>query len=116
MSSNLLLFGWDRSIPGREKISGAHFQEFVQYLGELQKQGTIKSFDTVFLDAHGGDLNGFFLLKGDPAKLDALTASDAWVAHLTRAALHLQSPGVIRGVTGDLIAKRMELWAKAIPA
>jgi arylsulfatase len=26
-----MLFGWNRSIPGREKLSNEHFQDFVQY-------------------------------------------------------------------------------------
>jgi len=68
MASNVMLFGWNRSIPGREKTSAQHFEEFVKYLGGLQQKGAIQGFDTVFLDTHGGDLNGFFLIKGDSAK------------------------------------------------
>jgi len=29
---------------------------------------------------------------------------------MTRAALHLENAGAIRGVTGDAVGKRMELW------
>ena len=61
MGSNIVLFGWKRSIPGREKVSAQHFTEFVQYLGGLQQNGAIQTFETVFLDVHGGDLNGFVL-------------------------------------------------------
>ncbi len=88
----------------------------MQYLAELQQKGTIQSFDTVFLDPHGGDLNGFFLIRGEPTKLDALVASPEWVTHMTRALLHLEGSGVVRGVTGEVIAARMELWTKHIPA
>ena len=70
MSSHLILFGWNRSIPGREKVSAAHFDDFVKYLGGLQQAATIQAFEVVFLDVHGGDLNGLFLIKGDaPARL-----------------------------------------------
>ena len=116
MSSNVVLFGWDRPIPGRETVSAAHFQEFVQYLGGLQQSDTIQSFEAVFLDPHGGDLNGFFLIRGEPAKLDAVIASDAWSTHITRAALHMDGVGVIRGATGELVMERMALWSKLIPA
>ena len=34
MRSNTIFFGWNRSIPGWERTSAEHFQEFVQYLGE----------------------------------------------------------------------------------
>ena len=116
MSTNVVFFAWNRSIPGRERISAEHFAQFVQYLGGLKQTGTIQSFDTVFLDAHGGDLNGFFLIRGEPAKLDALMANAEWVTHMMRAALHLQGSGHVRGVTGDAVMQRMELWTKTIPA
>lgn len=110
MGSNAILFGWNRSVPGRENTSGDHFQEFVAYLQELVGKGAIEDFDIMFLDPHGGDMNGFFLIRGEPSKLDALIASDQWTVHMTRAALHLQGSGAVRGVTGDAVIKRMELW------
>jgi hypothetical protein len=116
MSTNAVFFAWNRSIPGRERMSGEHFQQFVQYLGGLKQSGTIQSFDAMFLDNHGGDMNGFFLIRGDPAKLDALMADETWVSHMVRAALHLQGAGHIRGVTGDAVMRRMELWMKSIPS
>ena len=116
MGSNVMLFGWNRSVPGREKVSAQHFEEFVKYLGAQQQKGAIQTFDVVFLDPHGGDLNGFFLIKGDSAKLDALVSTSEWISHITRAALHLDGSGVIRGVTGDEIIGRMALWTSLIPS
>ncbi len=86
-----------------------------QYLGGLQQAGTIQSFEAVFLDIHGGDLNGFFIIRGESAQLDALATSEAWVAHMLRASLHLEGAGVVRGATGELVMKRMEHWVKSIP-
>jgi hypothetical protein len=116
MTSNTILFGWNRSIPGREKLSAQHFDEFVKYLGGLQQKGAIQGFDTVFLDSHGGDLNGFFLIKGDAPKLDALVSTTEWITHITRAALHLEGSGVVRGITGNEVLERMALWTKIIPS
>jgi hypothetical protein len=116
MSTNVVFFAWNRSIPGRERMSAEHFQGFVQYLTGLQQRGAIHSFDTVFLDTHGGDLNGFFLIRAESAKLDALLATTEWVTHMMRAALHLEGAGHVRGVTGDAVMTRMELWTKTIPA
>lgn len=116
MSSNIVFFAWNRSIPGRERVSGEHFQQFVQYVTGLQQKGTIQSYDVVFLNAHGGDLNGFFLIRADSAKLDALMSSPEWETHMMRAALHLQGSGAVRGVSGALVNERMELWTKSIPA
>ena len=116
MKQNVLFFGWNRSIPGREKISAEHFQEFVQYLGGLQKKGTIQSFEPVFLDQHGGDLNGFFLIKGEGIKLDELSDSDDWLKHTIRATNHLEGAGFLRGVAGDILMERMKLWTDSIPS
>ena len=115
MGSNVVFFAWDRSIPGRERASGAHFQEFVQYLGSLQRDGTIQSFETVFLDPHGGDMNGFFLVRGERQKLDDLVSSTPWLTHITRASSHLNRAGTVRGVTGELVMERMALWTSCIP-
>ena len=46
MGSSVILFGWNRPIPGREKLSAGHFDEFVQYLGGLQKKGGIHACHT----------------------------------------------------------------------
>ncbi|HMB89997.1 MAG TPA: hypothetical protein VKP65_04065 [Rhodothermales bacterium] len=110
MASNVIFFAWNRSIPGRETVSAEHFQEFSAYLSGQQQQGTIESFAPVFLNPHGGDLNGFFLIRGDNASLDGLIASEEWETHMTRAALHLEGSGAVRGVTGDLVMERMNRW------
>jgi len=116
VSSNAIFFGWNRSLPGRERISAEHFSEFVAYLGELNKRGDIQSFDVMFLNPHGGDMNGFFLIRGESAKLDAVMASDTWVKHMLRANMHLDGAGSVRGVTGDLVMARMDLWKGLIPS
>jgi hypothetical protein len=78
----------------------------MQYLGGLQQAGTIQSFEPVFLDPHGGDMNGFCLIRGDSDKLDRLISSEKWEDLLARAGFHLDGIGVVRGVTGDLLTAR----------
>lgn len=115
MGPNIIFFGWRRSLPGRESLSGAHFQEFNKYLGEQQAAGTIQGFEPILLEPSGGRLVGFFLIRGEPGKLADLTASPAWIEHVTRAMLHLDEPGVVRGVAGAAVNERMAIWMKSIP-
>lgn len=115
MNGNLIFFGWNRSHPGREGLSQQHFQEFVAYLTAQQQAGMIQSWDVAFLDPHGGDLNGFFLIRGEPGKLDTLVGSDEWITQMTRASLHLDASGAVRGATGDLIQSRFALWSSLLP-
>jgi hypothetical protein len=116
MASNVVLFGWQRSIPGREKQSQAHFGEFIEYLNGLQGAGSIGSWDVVFLNAHGGDLNGFFLIKGEPAQITALVDSEEWVRHMTRAGMHLDHAGAVTGAAGDLVMERFGTCSSMIPS
>ncbi|MBT9455625.1 MAG: hypothetical protein IV097_03305 [Burkholderiaceae bacterium] len=102
MSSNVLFFGWNRSIPGREKMSAEHFQAFRDYRSTQQRKGLSQGFEPILLDPHGGDLNGFFLIRGDSPQLDTLMASDDWRTHTIRAAVHLDTD--VRGRIAALAA------------
>lgn len=114
MSTNVIFMGWDRPVAGREAQAGQLFQECLQYLGGLQQAGTIQSFETVLLGPHGGDLNGFFLIRGETAKLDALQSSEEWMSYTTRGGLALEGLGVVRGATGELVMTWMDLWNKIL--
>jgi hypothetical protein len=110
MGSNVIFFGWDRPFQGANQAAQELFTEFLQYLGGLQQAGTIQSFEPVFLDAHGGDLNGFCLIRGESAKLDALANSEAWEDFLFRADFLMRGLGVVRGAEGDLLMARFERY------
>ena len=112
MATDLIFVGWDRAVPGREEASGVHFQEFLGYLGGLIQAGTIESFEPVLLSHHGGDLNGFVLIRGDAAQLAALQATKEWVAHATRGGYNMEGFGVVHGVTGEGVAAWMAGWAE----
>jgi hypothetical protein len=115
MSINAILFGWNRSLPGREAMSAQHFQDFTQYLQARQASGDIDSFEPLLIQPHGGELNGFFYIRGEPARLAALTASPEWIQHQIRATLHLDGVALLRGVTGSAVAEYMALWVQATP-
>ena len=114
MSSNVIFFGWNRSVPGREQLSAQHFQDFLQYLGGLQQAGAIESFEPILLSAHGGDMNGFFLIRGENDALNALVDSDEWLIHMTRGGHHLEGSGAVRGAAGELVMEWMNRWGSII--
>lgn len=115
MGPNVLVFAWNRSLPGRESLSAQHFQDFMQYLSDEQSKGQIDSFEPVLLEAHGGSVNGWVLIRGDSGKLSDLANSRSWVEHVTRALHHLDGASVLRGVTGPVLMERMDMWTRAIP-
>ena len=115
MSINAVLFGWKRSLPGREPLSAQHFQDFMAYLQGLKQRGEIESFEPVLIQPYGGELNGFFYIKGDGAKLAALTASPEWLQHQIRGLMHLEGEAILRAATGPLVAEHMAMWTQSIP-
>jgi len=115
MSNDVLFYGWNRPVHGREKEAGALFQEFLQYLGGLQGEGMIDSFETVILSSHGGDLNGYFLIRGDIIKLQELQRTEEFVVFMTKAGLLMDGGGLITGVTGAKVMEWMARWTSLIP-
>ena len=112
--SGVIFYGWNRSVPGREQLTADHFQEFLGYLAGLQQNNAVESFEVVLLSDHGGDLNGFILIRGSNDQLNALTATDEWMMHVTRGGFHLEGSGLVRGVTGEDVMKWMNLWTEVI--
>ena len=85
-------------------------------VAEMAQRAEGSGFDTVLLEPHGGDMNGFFLVKGTPEQLDKLCSSKDWVSHMTRASIHLQSSGTVRGRTDEAVMEQMELWRSHLPS
>ena len=116
MATDLIFMGWNRAVPGREPLAAEHFQEFLGYLGGLQQEGKIESFEPVLLGHHGGDLNGFVLVRGDATQIGALQASPEWSMHMTRGGHNMEGLGAVRGVTGEGIAAWMAMWQEVFSA
>ncbi len=107
-----LFIGWNRPIPGRESQAIETFQSFLAYLGKQQNQGAIESFEPAFLGPHGGDLNGFVLVKGDRQKISTLRWSDEFLELATRANFNVQSFGLLPVQLGAELQAQMQRFGK----
>ena len=101
MAMGALFIGWGSTVRGREQKALEVFQEAVHYYARLQQQGEIQSFEPVALEPHGGDLAGFFLIKGDADTLARVRAGDEFIALNTRAQLVVENFGVAGAFVGD---------------
>lgn len=115
VQSNVILFGWNRAVPGREGMAAELFAHTVGYFEKQKAAGKLESWQPVFLQRHGGDLNGFFLLTGTHANLDAIATSDEFVDITMRADQYLTGVGVIQGYSGNTVQDLMARWTKLIP-
>ena len=109
-----LFVGFGLPVRGRERQAVRVFTEALEYYARLQEQGEIESFETVFLDSHGGDLNGFTLLRGDPDKLASIRTSDEFMRLSLRADLITERFGVVGAVLGERIGTLMGVYSEQV--
>lgn len=112
MAGEALFIGWGAPVRGREKQSLQVFQESVQYWGKLQQDGRIDSFDVLLLSPHGGDLQGFAVLRGDRQALVDVRFSDEFERLLARASAIVDSVGVVPAYGGEALAQQMGIFQK----
>ena|SRR2546428_6700020 len=94
MADSGLFVGFFGPVRGREKQAVQVFNEAVGFYTKLQQDGEIESWDAVFLEPHGGDLGGFFLLRGERDKLAQIRAGDEFDQLNMRAGLVVEGFGV----------------------
>ncbi len=95
MAESALFIGWGDVRTGRNAVANTVFAEALAYWPTLQAAGEIESFETVLLRAHGGDLVGFFLLRGDPERLGRLSMAPEFVRLIQRANFVVEGLGVV---------------------
>ena len=88
----------------------ALFGEAVELYGRLQQDGQIESFEPVLLQPHGGDLAGFFLIRGGLEQLTALQADPEFLRINARAVLVVDNFGVVPAYIGEGLGAQMELY------
>lgn len=109
-----LFIGWGAPITGREAKGLDVFNESVQYWGTLQQDGKIESFEVVLLTPHGGDLEGFALLRGSSEQVAALIIDEELERITTRASLIVQRVGVVPAVLGDGLERSIGTYQQQI--
>lgn len=115
MADAAIVVGWNEARAGREAMAAQLFGEAMKYYTSLVEKRVIESFEPVMLGRHGGDFNGFILLRGEGAKLDALRRSDEFIDLSTRAVVCLSGFGVIDAYIGEGLQRMMQRWMAALP-
>jgi hypothetical protein len=111
-----LFIGWGQPIPGREQKAVQAFQEVMQFYGRLQQEGEIESFEPILLEPHGGDLNGFVLIRGDAEKLARLRISAEFNSYTALAQLLLTDVGIVGAMYGDELQQVMAEYGRRLAA
>jgi hypothetical protein len=109
-----LFIGWGSSQTGREAAGFKLFEEAVAYYERLKASGEIESYESVLLNPHGGDLTGFFLLRGDPEKLGRLSMTPEFQRLTMRAGVCLDGVGIVNALIDAGVMRSMAAWKEAI--
>src|SRR5205823_10174144 len=90
------------------------FGSFVGFLTKQETAGTIDSFEPCLLSPHGGDLDGFILVRGERSKLSALRHSEEFEELVSRCLISVGEFGVVDAYVGDSVGRQLQRYAKNI--
>ena len=113
MADSGLFVGWGAPVRGRETVGLGVFNEAIQYWSSHQEAGTIESFETVLLQPHGGDLAGFFLIRGTQEQIATARASEDFQRLHTRANMIVERLGIVTAILGDGLGDAIGMYAAA---
>jgi len=113
VSDAALFIGWRATASGRERKSVELFGESLRFLTNLVVEGRLASVEPFFLEPHGGDLEGFFLVRGEMEELNRIRFGDEFQRLAVKAQVLVQNFGVVAAITGDQLNKHMAWFADA---
>ena len=114
MANRVIFIGWNRPAVGREQEAAQLWQKAMAYYGTLQADGKIESFEPILLTAHGGDPNGFVMIKGEDEKLAEVRREDTFTDLVIEGGWCLEGFGVVTGYVGEGVADIFGRWSKLI--
>jgi hypothetical protein len=113
-ADSILFIGWNRAVHGRERDSLEAFGTAIGFLTNQVGAGKVQSFEPVLLDRHGGDLNGFLLVRGSAANLAALADSDEFRDLVMHADMSVGGIGIVTGKIGEGLQREIARLQKHI--
>ena len=114
MADRALFVGFGTPVRGREERAIAVFNEFVAMFGRMQSDGRIEGLDITLLDAHGGDLGGFFMAHGSTEQCAALQNDEEFRRAAVDASLIVENFGVVPAATGAGVGNEMAMYGEAV--
>jgi len=114
MADTGLFLGFGYPARGRERHAVELFSEVASFYADLVERGEIESFEPALLEPHGGELGGFFLVRGSQEQIARLRASDEFNRLIARSQLIVDHIGVVEAWLGDRLMGQMARFAEAV--
>ena len=110
-----LFIGWSAPVRGREEKAIQVFGEAMAYWASLEEDGKVEGSQAAILRPHGGDLGGFFLVRGTRDQIAAVQQEEEFNRINARAALVVEGFGVVPAFLDEGIAPQMQLFQEMVP-
>ncbi len=110
MQKGSLFVGWGAIIPGRENAAAKVLGEARHYLETLRATSKIERFETVLLEPHGGELEGFVLISGAGDAIAKLRMDAEFLRMIIGVQLVHNKVGVVGAHVGEAIGPILQLW------
>jgi hypothetical protein len=114
MADSGLFIGFGATVRGRERQAIKVFNESFEYYSRLQQEGEIESFEPVLLEPHGGELGGYFLLRGDKDKLARIRGSEEFERLTARAELIVENLGIVAAFLDERLMSQMSVFSQQV--
>jgi hypothetical protein len=114
MADSGIFIGFGAPVRGRERQAIKVFNESFEYYARLQQEGEIESFEPVLLEPHGGELTGYFLLRGDKGKLARIRGSEEFERLTARADLIVENLGIVAAFLGEQLMSQMSVFSQQV--
>jgi hypothetical protein len=102
-----LFIGFGEVARGREKTALQVYSDSLDYYRSLQEEGLIEGFEVVVLGPNGGDLGGFFLLRGTAKQIDSLRRDKGFQRLAQRMQLIVDRLGITDAYVDEGLAEVM---------
>lgn len=109
-----LFVGWGQVVRGRERQALDLFNESMEYWGGLQGNGRIESFDVALLSPHGGELQGFVLMRGSAEQIDALRRDEDFLRITQRVDQIVDQLGIVDAFVDEGLGRAMGIYQDVI--
>jgi hypothetical protein len=109
-----LFIGWGEVVRGREDRALDVFNETLELYGQLESDGRIESSEVALLNPHGGELQGFVMLRGSEDQIDAVVRAEDFQHLMTKASLIVDDLGIIPAAIGEGLGRAMAIYQEEI--
>ena len=106
---------WLEATRGRARGRRARVVRLVRGVSrKAASRGAVDSFEPCLIAPHGGDLDGFILVRGERSKLSTMRFSEEFEELVSKCLVSVDGFGVVEAYVGESVTTQLQRYAKNI--